>query len=477
MNLPTVSLFQWILLGASLMLSALGVFAADYDDLLVLLCVLAALSTLLLANLAKEALYTRLLGKFFLAFSVMIFFWLEALGQGFQSPSFTVTGGPAQLWGQFNRAAIARAFIYIAMFQIALFAGYSIRPRANGLFHWLASRHDNPRPAHRALRYLLASCVFIPLLLAYKLDLPAALDGLLAARSGDGPEVQEVGFYHYLYFIGMYGAALFLVESLFARSARLLVTVTIALLTSLPFILSGTRHLWLYIALPACVAWVRSYQGKITLARLLGAGVVAIVVVGIMQAQLLLRDVGWTSMERANGTGTIATGATGQFTALLFADYLVPEVHDYFKEPAEPYFVIHWIPRRFWPDKPIMRSWSYYNDMYTQGGAFNVTPSVIGQFHMNWGFAGVVYIGLLLGFLTTIADRAMTVLELSHQRSMIVAIGMLYAFIVCSFRFYSPVYFTYFVFTVFGMLLTTRTMLWRTSTVTDDVAGGIAVEN
>jgi len=143
-------------------------------------------------------------------------------------------------------------------------------------------------------------------------------------------------------------------------------------------------------------------------------------------------------------------------TALLFAEYLVPGQHGYFKELAEPYFIMHWIPRQVWPNKPIMESWNYYNEAYVEGGAFNVTPSVIGQFHLSWGLPGVMFIGLWLGFLTMFADRFLRRLDPQRQTAMFVVVGMFYAFIISSFRFYSPVYFSYFFFGLLAMFLLTR---------------------
>src|SRR5205814_10697283 len=137
--------------------------------------------------------------------------------------------------------------------------------------------------------------------------------------------------------------------------------------------------------------------------------------------------------------------------ALLFAEYLVPKEHPYFKEMTEPFFVIHWIPRQIWPEKPIMESWAYYNDSYTQGAAFNVTPSVIGQFHLNWGWPGVIFIGAWLGFLTLVVDSMLVMFDSDRQRAMFVVVGMFYAFIISSFRIYSLLYFSIFLFGLFDL--------------------------
>ena len=103
-----------------------------------------------------------------------------------------------------------------------------------------------------------------------------------------------------------------------------------------------------------------------------------------------------------------------------------------------------------------MESYAFYNESYVEGAVFNVTPSVIGQFHLNWGLPGVIFIGGWLGFLACLADRVLLRLDADRQRAMFVVVGMFYAFIISSFRFYSPIYFSYFLFGVLAMLLLTR---------------------
>ena len=70
--------------------------------------------------------------------------------------------------------------------------------------------------------------------------------------------------------------------------------------------------------------------------------------------------------------------------------------------------------------------------------------------------AGVMFIGLWLGFLTMFADRFLRRLDPQRQTAMFVVVGMFYAFIISSFRFYSPVYFSYFFFGLLAMFLLTR---------------------
>lgn len=450
---PSVTLAQWGLAALALGAAGLGYLFPSHDDLVVFTGLLTALSGFLVLMVAKEAVRTRILGKLFLIASTLIFFWLEAFDLAHESPPFVVPEGVPGLGLQFSQDLIQQALFYVALFQVMLFVGYSIRPKVRRVMSWIGSRVDASSIRIRMVCYALVACAWVPLLVSYELDVQAAIEGLLAARSGTGPESGDVGLLHYLYFFGMYGAAILLTEALIFRTVNRFWGLLLGGAASLPFILGGARHLWLFVAAPACTLAITRLPGRANLSRLVRWVGIGAVTLFVIQLQYAVREVGWRSIGDLTPTALLQGSTTGQFTALLFAEQLVPDTHDYFREPVEPYFLIHWIPRKFWSEKPVMRSWSYYNQAYTRESAYNVTPSVIGQFHINWGILGVVFIGIWLGFLTYLADRALLALDLNRQRAMAVTVGMFYAFIVSSFRFYSPVYFTYFAFAVLGMFL------------------------
>jgi hypothetical protein len=254
---------------------------------------------------------------------------------------------------------------------------------------------------------------------------------------------------------GIYGSALFFVYALKSSTWRRLWWVFLGAIAALPFLSVGTRHIWLYISLPSIVIILRGLKDSTNRLNLLRLAAAVILFLLVAQAQFAYRSVGWGT-NKAPVSDLTQLNTNGHFTALLFAEYLVPNQHPYFRETTEFHFLIHWIPRQVWPQKPIMESWAYYNDSYVQGASFNVTPSVIGQFHMNWGFWGVVFIGAWLGLLTMFADRLLMLLDATRQRAMFVVVGMFYAFILSSYRIYSPVYFSYVMFGIIVMFMLTR---------------------
>ncbi|MCR4411186.1 MAG: oligosaccharide repeat unit polymerase [Thermoguttaceae bacterium] len=67
------------------------------------------------------------------------------------------------------------------------------------------------------------------------------------------------------------------------------------------------------------------------------------------------------------------------------------------------------IPRRLWPGKPIDASWADLNYLRTGADGLesttNITATVMGRAYVNYGWFGVVEIGLLMGFLCRAVDR------------------------------------------------------------------------
>jgi hypothetical protein len=417
---------------------------------------LGALNLALLVIVARESLQTRTLGKSCLVAGTFVFYWVEAIALAWQSNPFSVSEGFPINASQFDQELISQALVYVTLFQLLLFVGYSIRLRGTRLVNFFVCRVDSLSFDRWIVGFLLAVCAVLPLLIYYEFDYDKIVMALLASRSGGNFDAPEPGLSQHLALFGLFGASLFFVYALKTNTWRRLWWLVLGVMAALPFVSGGTRHLWLYISLPSLLIVLRGFKGKLDRFRLVGLAATALLIIVVAQAQFTYRTIGWSEIGNATPESLAAINNTGQFTALLFAQHLVPHEHPYFREFMEPYFIIHWIPRQVWADKPIMESWAYYNESYVEGGAYNVTPSVIGQYHLNWGFPGVIFIGAWLGFLSLVGDRVLMSLNPDRQRAMFVVLGMFYAFIISSFRFYSPIYFSYFLFGLLAMFLLTR---------------------
>jgi len=453
---PRVTATQWILASVSVIVAAVAYDLTSYSALAAVTQVLGVLNLVLLIVIAKEALRTRAIGKAVLIGGTFLFYWAEALALSVQPEPFSIPAGFPINEAQFDPELITRALVYITVFQFLLLAGYSIRPKVERLVNLLTSRVDSLSFDRWILALLLVMCSVLPVLIYYDFEVNKIISALLASRSSADFEAPEPGLAQHLALFGIYGAALFFVYALKATTWRRFWWLFLGAIVALPFVAGGTRHIWLYISLPSILILLRGFKGRLDTRRIVGLAAAGLIVLAVAQMQFAYRSVGWAEVGNGSTEELGQLNNNGQLTALMFAEHLVPNEHAYFNELAEPYFLIHWIPRQVWPGKPVMESWAFYNESYVQGALFNVTPSVIGQFHLNWGLPGVIFIGAWLGFLTCIADRILLGLDSDRQRAMFVAVGMLYAFLISSFRFYSPVYFSYFLFGVLAMLLLTR---------------------
>lgn len=455
-NPAPVTVIQWLLVITPVPIALSSYEFRSYAMLALITQALVVLNVLLLIIVTREVLTTRTIGKFCLVGGTFIFYWLDAWSLSTSRTPFSIAEGFPINAGQFDQEMIQQALVYTSVFQLLLFVGFSIRVRIERPLRFFTARVDSLSLDRTLIAMLLAICSILPLLIYYEFDDAKIITALLASRSGTELEAPEPGLAQHVAVFGIYGASLFFVYALKTKTWQRFWWLFLGVLAALPLISGGARHIWLYISLPSLLIVLRGFKGSFTTSRLLALVSVALLIVIVAQLQIAYRAVGWKEIGNETTQELSAVNTNGQFTALLFAEYLVPNEHPYFLEPVEPYFLIHWIPRQIWPTKPIMETWTYYNDRYVEGAAFNVTPSAIGQFHMSFGLAGVIFIGAWLGFLTLFADRLLLQLNSDRQRAMFVVVGMFYAFIISSFRFYSPIYFSYFLFGVLAMFLLTR---------------------
>jgi len=453
---PRVTIVQWVLAGVSVVIAGFSYEVRNYVWLAWMTQVLVLLSFLSLIIATREVFRTGSIGKFCLVAGVFVFYWIDAFALSLQRYPFAVPEHFPYSATQFDQSLIQQALVYVSVFQLMLLVGHSIRPPLDRPLKFFAGRMDSLSFDRSLVAFLLILCSFTPLFVYYDFDIVKIVAALLASRSGTDFESPEPGLAQHVAMFGVYGASLGFVYALKAATWRRLWWLAMGVIAALPFVLGGTRHIWLYISLPSVLIVLRGFKGLMSHKRVVALTTIALVVLVIAQAQFVYRSVGWKAVSDAPAEELSQVNTNGQLTALLYAEHLVPGQHEYFEELAEPYFLIHWVPRQIWPNKPVMESWTYYNDSYTQGATFNVTPSVIGQFHLNWGLPGVIFIGVWLGFLTLTADRLLLMLDSSRQRAMFVVVGMFYAFIISSFRFYSPIYFSYFCFGLLAMFLLTR---------------------
>lgn len=210
---------------------------------------------------------------------------------------------------------------------------------------------------------------------------------------------------------------------------------------------SGTRSLLIQATLPALLVFFagavaqRSAQRYVRLG-LLGALLLATILVASIQRH-------YRSTATLQDGATLAIEDNDMFKLCSFAIAVQEREQRYIHDSALLHIVSGPVPRALWPNKPMMESmfvftryvWGF--DTRDRGG--NTLPSIVGQYYLNWGWWGIIELGLFLGLITRLLDQAYA---LAHSRSLarvgLVAI-MTYLFVsfrMLSFSYFSPMLMT-----------------------------------
>lgn len=455
---PRVRPIEWVILIGSMGFAALTMVWQQYQDLVTATIVLTLLAIVLALIAAIDCINARVLGKLFIALGMLAYFWIEAAGAALQTVPFTVMNKsyrlPVRIW---PRPLVSSSLIYLTVFAFMFYVGYSVRPRMRRTLEWCKSWTDRGPVQYKGWIGIFLILAWVPPVLRFGASPGAVWSGLMGGRNISYADWYAAGWFDQASMFALFGVAVVLLNALLEKHAfhpRRIYRLGISCFFLLPFFLGGTRHFLLYALVPPVIAILRKSHFHLTNRQILGGTAVGVLLLIGVQFQSAARDRGWSKVD----TSAVATtGMLWQYNQLLYAEYLVPADHDYFMEPTTPYFFIYAIPRKFWPDKPDMQSWLYYDTTIVgRDVAGSVTPSIIGQFYLNWGIFGVAWIGLWMGFLMVLADRAAIGLMVDKQRAFAVVVGMFYAFVISAFRFYAPYYFYFVIFGFMGLLVLAR---------------------
>ena len=206
----------------------------------------------------------------------------------------------------------------------------------------------------------------------------------------------------------------------------------------------GTRSVFAIIVVPAIVLLLHrlSHFSRLT-AFSMGVAAAAVLTLAL-QFQLAYRtDVGRSDLTNRVTEDVLLLGGTIDFfceTAVSFE--LVPAVHPYFRQSVALEFALSAIPRFLWPSKPAPEIVPFFTvqrtgaSVYDAGG--NILPGVIGQHYMNWGWLGILALGLGAGVLSAFLDaRIASTLAARHYYRAAVFL-MLASWALVSFRLLSP---------------------------------------
>jgi oligosaccharide repeat unit polymerase len=435
---------EWLLGLFPLLTGLLATLFESRDALRVLLVLNLCGNLCLLLTSARSALRTHKIGWLLLLFSYTAIFYVEGVSLAFGTPSFA--GSPETGINQYSNTAIQRGLLCLGIFQATFILSWSLPAP---VFKSLARRR---LLTPRLIIYPLCLCGYIPLIAIRGLDFNALFHELLNSRtvrlSGD---YSEAGWLQYTSALAFYPSALLLAKFFCGKGARRWADLAAGVIGSVPCLASGSRHMLLFVLGPAALVWLYAKVRRFTFRTFLAVVALMIIALLILQVQYAVRYKGWDAVATVGADDLGLARSSSMFETLLFATSMVPEIHRYYLEPMTPFFITHWIPRKLWPGKPESRSYVGISQAWTGTPdltRYNVPPSIVGQYYINWSYAGVLVIGWWMGLLTKVLDLHTFEARKVGSLSMLVLGGSGYILLVNFLRIYHPFYSVYFVWMV-----------------------------
>jgi len=201
--------------------------------------------------------------------------------------------------------------------------------------------------------------------------------------------------------------------ALFARGRmrRSLNALVAVLAIAIVFLDQGTRSLTAMLVMPAGLVWMFVSPSRVVRKAVWAGPLLGFVLLAATQLQFYLRTDHDRAQLREKSIAEVLAPRQHNdfFTETALAASIVPEERDYIEESPEWIILTNIVPRSLWEGKPVPQTfwvYSFYRwgrDVFVTGG--NAIPSVVGQYYMNWGWAGVVWAGMLFGASFAWLDR------------------------------------------------------------------------
>jgi len=169
------------------------------------------------------------------------------------------------------------------------------------------------------------------------------------------------------------------------------------------FLDQGTRSLTAMLVMPPGLVWMFLSPSRVVRKVCWAGPLLALLLLALTQLQFYLRTDHDRAQLRDKSIAEVLAPRQHSdfFTETALAASIVPAERDYIRESPEWIILTNIIPRSWWEGKPVpqtFRVYSFYRwgrDVFVTGG--NALPSVVGQYYMSWGWAGVVWAGVLFG--------------------------------------------------------------------------------
>ena len=229
-----------------------------------------------------------------------------------------------------------------------------------------------------------------------------------------------------------------------------LISLLIFLIGSAIAFLSGTRFKIIILLVPAIlVIFVIENNYQTTIKKIRAIFLIFLMLFAVTFYQIINRN-----LTNSDNQFTFMTGS-GHFIALSHAVSISEDLDEYFYQPMGLLFLSDFIPRMYWKDKIKPLFWDYYNERLAVSQNTNITPSILGQYYLNWGLIGSVIIGINIGLYIRLIDEFVFWYKKNKNLFNLWLAVFVSTFVFLSFRVYSFNYFFYVLISFFfGFLFT-----------------------
>lgn len=364
--------------------------------------------------------------------SLFFWFWIEAVILAFSDMAFSISSYLSPFRGStIPNSVVSAAFLQISLFQLAIILSLFFFKHIS-IPSFSVSLITFPKKILGYLLIILACLGWV----TFIINTETLFQSIILFRQSDIEIAEGFSSYFPIVSIAVSGWAFALI--LCTKYRKSILVWGAFLLGALLAFFSGTRFKILYVFMPALICFYYiNRKVEVNYKSLILFIFLGFFLLSIASFQVVFRyDI------NADYEIFGAFQGSGHFTALANAIGLANTFDEPLKQSMLPLFITDFIPRFIWPGKPDHEYWVIYNN-YLSPNFGNVTPSIIGQYYMNWWGLGGLYCGLIIGFVSSFASRRIDFFNKTGNFYNLIIAGFILSFVFLSFRVFSPNYVTY----------------------------------
>lgn len=307
----------------------------------------------------------------------------------------------------FDYELVVKLYGLITLFVVGMWVGcYGIPVRAP---RFLVNETMGVEPGTLAVVIILAGTLGISdFVYRADFDIDQIIDGLTAPRFETPWQREFLGdwsaFSYHLQYFGYLVPSVTVVAiyRLGFRNPVVWLGLAFSLLILTFHAQSGGRRIVGGIVLAALVCWLLSAR-QLSPAKMMGAFLAAFGLLGLMQAMLLVRNMGLVGEYRLDTYDYLHVD--DNFLRLGQTLEIFPEAHPFVGWNMVIYALIRPIPRVLWPDKPVDPGFSIADELGVPNTSYSITA--IGEGYVTAGVATVAVYGLAFGLLAGVINSTM----------------------------------------------------------------------